>query len=561
MQCRCVLPELNMSKSVAVVLAVLCLIAPEADMASAAEGLPDSLRVVTDAGEVQGAEGDGVREFKGIPFALPPLGDLRFAPPQPPLRRAGTLDATHYKSPCPQVSRFGQTDASENEDCLYLNITAPAARPAPRGGQALKPVIVWVHGGAYVGGSADIYPLAYFSRLGDVIIVSINYRLGVFGFMAHPAFDPAYNGSLGLEDQREALRWVKRNIRQFGGDPDNVTLAGESAGAASVCMQLIAPHEATGLFQKAIIQSIGCTTHLRTAAETAGSGVKIAGLVHCTDPATALSCLRGKSVHELLEAQVQAGKADPRALGPGVGSRSVPAQGAEAFATGQFVRVPMINGGNSDEMGLYVAYEIEAGGTITRDGYVARLRASYGDLAAEIAKRFPLAADASPAAMVGRLESDFMPNGPLSNCLYLETARLASRYVPVYEFEFADPDAPTVMPKPGLVSGPVHSAELLYFYPHISFNSHIDGPDLPAKSQPLSRQMVAYWSQFAHTGRPSAPGLAAWPRYHSPGDVMRLEPGHVGTFDAGGAHQCRFWRQLYPDALGRHANPASKTAR
>jgi para-nitrobenzyl esterase len=542
-----------MFKSMLWMMSILAAPGLETGLVSAAEVSPDPLQVVTDTGVLRGAEGAGVREFKGIPFALPPVGNLRFSPPLPQTRWAGTLDATKYKSPCPQVSRFGQTDASDNEDCLYLNITVPASRP-PAVSHG-KPVIVWVHGGAYVGGSADIYPLDYFARLGNVIIVSINYRLGVFGFMAHPAFDPAHNGSLGLEDQREALRWIKRNIGAFGGDPHNVTLAGESAGAASVCMQLIAPQEAAGLFQKAIIQSIGCTIHLRTAAEAANTGVKIAGLVQCTDPAAAISCLRGKSVQELLEAQVKVGSTDLRAFGLGVGSISVPRQGAEAFATGRFVKVPIINGGNRDEMGLYVGYEIEAGGAITRDNYVKRLRASYGDNAAEIAKRYPITPETSPAAAVGRAESDFMPEGPLNNCLYLETARFASRYVPVYEFEFADPDAPSVTMKPGFASGAVHSAELVYFYPHISFNSRIDGPDLPLQSQPLSRQMVAYWSQFARTGHPLAPGLAVWPRYRSPRDVMRLEPGHVGTFDAARAHQCRFWKTLYPAALG--VNPSA----
>ena len=519
-------------------------------VASAGETSTDPLRIVTETGALRGAAGAGVREFKGIPFALPPTGALRFAPPRPQTRWAETLDATKFKSPCPQVARFGQTDASDDEDCLYLNISVPSSQSKGRGAQLGKPVIVWIHGGAYVGGSADIYPLDYFARSGDVIIVSINYRLGVFGFMAHPAFDPAHNGSVGLEDQREALRWVKRNIRAFGGDPKNITLAGESAGAASVCMQLLAPREAVGLFQKAIIQSIGCTIPLRTANEAATTGTRIADLVHCTDPATALSCLREKPVRELLEAQVKVGAADPRAFGLGVGSVSVPRQGAEAFATGEFVQVPMINGGNRDEMGLYVGYELEAGVKITRDNYVERLRASYGEHAAEIAKHYPLGSDVSPATMVGRVESDFMPEGPLNNCLYLETARLASRFVPVYEFEFADPDAPVVMTKPGFETGAVHAAELPYFFPNISYNSRIDGPDVPPKSQPLSRQMVAYWSEFAHTSHPSVPGLAAWPRYHSPHDVMRLEPGHVGLFDAALAHQCSFWKVLYPAALG-----------
>jgi para-nitrobenzyl esterase len=536
------------ARLILVVLAALAGLAPA--VAPAAEAAADPLRVVTDRGAVRGAAGPGVREFKGIPFALPPTGERRFAPPVPQTPWPGTLDATRYRSPCPQVSRYGQTDASDEEDCLYLNITAPASAAAGRGASRGRPVIVWVHGGAYVGGSADIYPLDYFSRSGDVVIVSTNYRLGVFGFMAHPAFEPAHNGSVGLEDQREALRWVKRNIHAFGGDPGNVTLAGESAGGASVCMQLIAPRESAGLFEKAIIQSLACTVRLRTIDEAAVTGVRVGALVHCTDPATALACLRAKPVHELLEAQVEVGRSSVGAFAPAVGSVSVPRQGAEAFATGAFLRVPILNGGNSDEMGLYVAYEIQAGATITRDSYLERLRANYGDHAAEVARRYPLAADASAAEQVGRIESDFMPGGPLNNCLYLETARLASRYVPVYEFEFADPAAPTVMPEPGLETGPVHSAELPYFFPHISYNSRIDGPDVPPRSQPLSRQMIAYWSRFARTGNPAAPGLAAWPRFRTSHDVMRLEAEHVGTFDAAAAHQCRFWRQLYPDTFG-----------
>jgi len=531
--------------------ALAALLAAAAASAGDAAAAPhDALEVVTDTGVVRGAAGHGVREFKGIPFALPPTGERRFAPPVPQTPWPGTLDATRYRSACPQVARYGQTDASDDEDCLYLNITVPEARSPARRAGAARPVIVWIHGGAYVGGSADLYPLDYFAGAGDVAIVSINYRLGVFGFMAHPAFDAVHNGSLGLEDQREALRWVKRNIAAFGGDPGNVTVAGESAGAASVCMQLIAPREATGLFEKAIIQSIGCTIQLRTAGEAVATGTRVAEIVHCADAATALACLRGRSVAELLAAQVEVAGSSARAFGPSVGSLSVPRQGAEAFASGEFVRVPILNGGNRDEMGLYVGYELEAGGTISGANYLERLRASYGDDAAEVAGRYPLSAYASAAIAVGRAESDYMPGGPLSNCLYLETARLASRYVPVYEYEFTDANAPYVTPTPGPVTGAVHSAELPYFFPHISYNSRIDGPDVPPRSRPLSRQMVAYWSHFAHRGRPSAPGLAAWPRFRSPRDVLQLDPGHVGTFDAARAHQCGFWKTLYPHALG-----------
>lgn len=530
------------------VLGALAWLAPAA--ASAAAERSDPPEVHTDNGVLRGARGPGVLEFKGIPFAAPPLGVLRFAPPRPADPWPGVRDATAYRSPCPQVERYGQTDASDDEDCLYLNVTVPTDAAAASAGHAPKPVIVWIHGGAYVGGSADIYPLDYFARLGDVILVSINYRLGVFGFLAHPAFDRAHDGSLGLEDQRAALRWVRRNIGAFGGDPGNVTVAGESAGAASVCMQLIAPGEAAGLFAKAIVQSLGCTIELRAMDAADATGTELAALVGCGDRATAVTCLRGKSVRELLDAQVTVGGSNVRAFAPPVGSISVPRQGREAFATGQFVRVPLLNGGNREEMGLYVTYEVRAGARYTRGNYLERLRTLYGDHAADVARRYPPPDDAAVAGALGRLESDFMPGSPLTNCLFLETARHAARYVAVYQYEFADPDAPSVLPKPAPEKGPVHSAELAYFFPHVSFNRFIDGPDLAPGSQPLSRQMVAYWSEFARSGRPSPPGQPAWPRYRTSRDVLRLEPGRVGTFDAARAHQCRFWRTLYPATLG-----------
>jgi para-nitrobenzyl esterase len=305
--------------------------------------------VATDTGQLRGFVTDGVQEFRGIPFALPPLGDRRFASPAPQTPWPGVLDATHHRSPCPQVVRYGQTDASEDEDCLYLNIAAPAA--GGKHSHRLRPVLVWIHGGAYVGGSADIYPLRHYAMRGDLVIVSVNYRLGVLGFLAHPSLDPRHAGTLGLEDQREALRWVRRNIRAFGGDPDQVTVAGESAGAASVCMQLIAPRESSGLFQRAIVQSIGCTIRLRSREQANATALRIAAAVHCDDATTAPACLRSKSVAELLQVQVAVSKTESRAFSPVAGTISTPQQGLDAFASGDFVHVPMLTGGNRDEIG------------------------------------------------------------------------------------------------------------------------------------------------------------------------------------------------------------------
>jgi para-nitrobenzyl esterase len=513
---------------------------------SAHAAAADALTVATDLGRVHGAAGPGVRAFKGIPYAVPPVGALRFEPPRPAKPWKGVLDASAYRSACPQVARFGVTDASDDENCLYLNVTVPTA-PAPGGRK--RAVIVWVHGGAYVGGSSNLYPLEYYARTGDVVLVSINYRLGVFGFMAHPAFAPAHNGSLGLEDQREALRWVKRNIAAFGGDPANVTFAGESAGGASVCMQLIAPEQSKGLFQKAIIQSLACGVPLLGQADAGHAGLEVGRRVHCDDAATAVACLRSKSVSELLEAQTAVAAANPRAFAPSVGSTSIPRQGAEAFATGQFLRVPMINGGNRDEMRLYVAYAIQAGQVVSAETYPKLLDALYGAYGPEVLKEYPASEFPAVPSALGTAESDFTPGGPLANCLYLEAGKDASRYVPVYEFEFTDRHAPPEMDDPGFEMGAVHAAELPYFFPHISHNSKVNGPDLEPSSQPVSGAMVAYWSSFARTGVPAAPGLPAWPRFSRNADVMRFDPAAIQPFDAAAEHHCGFWAKLYPDTL------------
>lgn len=506
----------------------------------------DPLVVATHDGLVRGTAGNGVREWKGIPYAAPPSGARRWAMPADPAPWSGIRDAARFSSACPQVVRFNLTEASDDEDCLYLNVAVPVALPR---GANKHAVLIWIHGGAYVGGAANLYPLDYLARTANVVVVSINYRLGVFGLMPHPAFAAAHNGALAFEDQRRAMRWVQQNIVAFGGDPGNVTIAGESAGASSVCIHLTSPTQSAGLFHKAIIQSVGCALRQRTVAEGYSAGLALAEAVGCADAATALDCLRSRPVPQLLAAQTALAARMGRAFAPSVGSDSVPQQPADALASGNFVRVPIINGGLRDEMRLYVGYDHVGGAPVTPQNYADKLRALYGDNTAAVLARYPLSDFSSAPAALGTVMSDFMPGGPLTNCLFLRTAQLASKYVPVYQYEFTDRAAPPVMPDPGFDMGAVHSAELPYQFPRFTNKSIFDGPDLAPGSQRLAGQMAAYWGAFARTGRPRVRGLPAWNRFRSDRAVMRLDPARLGEFDAGTAHRCAFWRRLYPQEL------------
>lgn len=533
--------------------------------------------VATASGPVLGVARHGTVEFRGIPYAEAPVGPLRWASPKPARHWKGVRDGTAFGPACPQQARFNLTEGSEDEDCLSLNVTVPTDR---KPGERL-PVMFWIHGGGFVGGGTNLYRLDKLAREGRMIVVSANYRVGVLGFLAHPAFEDArhHNGNYGLEDQRLALRWVQRNIGVFGGDPRKVTVAGESAGAGSICMHLASPERVDGLFRQAILQSAGCLQPMKTVEQAEPVGTAIAAAVGCGngDRSEALACLRRKPVGELLDAQGRYAATHltdfipfaPVAGTPDRPSFGLPRSVRAAVDQGRLVRVPMLMGGTRHEVRLYVGYWWQGGRAghnppVDEANLPGWLEAFYGrEAAAAIMERYRPAAGwpnaGAVAETLGALMSDYTPGVGINNCMYLHTSQ-AIRQAPVrrgaktpaiYQFEFADEDAPVLgvgigREYPDFRMGSVHSSELNYLFPNLSNTSRIDAPDLAPASARLADRMVAAWAAFIRDGRPKAPGLPAWPAFTGGDTVMLLKPEVSVPYDADAHHQCSaFWQKQF----------------
>jgi para-nitrobenzyl esterase len=532
---------------------------------STPSGIPsgtDPTVVVTDQGAVRGVFRNGALEFRGIPYAESTAGEFRWTLPRPRTPWKGIRDASKFGSACPQVARYHLTEGSSDEDCLFLNVSIPEKAA---GKSEKLPVFVWIHGGAFVGGGSNLYRLDAMAREGGLIVVSLNYRLGALGFLAHPSFEPKV---FGLEDQRAALRWVKTNIAAFGGDPEKITVGGESAGAGSTCAHVASPELVKGLFSKAIIQSAACTSALPTREEASGTALHLAShpKVNCTDPKTALECLRHAPLQGILDAQTEISTKELLGFAIFTHNDTLPAAPADAFRTGKIARVPILMGGTRDELRLYVGYDVQAGAKITPETFPLALKKMYGQTALEIKRNAParilkeyaLKSGDVPAERLGTIMSDYIPTPGINNCMYLKAATLASRVTPVYQFEFADEDAPVLgvgiaaKPDPGFKMGAVHSSELNYLFPKLDNTSNINAPDLSPSSQALADRMISYWSNFVKTGVPAASGLPAWPRFKNPKSTLLLEPRAIRTYDASRAHHCGFWKKLYPEVLGNH---------
>jgi para-nitrobenzyl esterase len=350
--------------------------------------------ITTDKGPVQGAALGSTLTFLGIPFAAPPVGALRWKPPQPAAAWTEARDATKKGPFCPQLNALSPSPMpGTSEDCLTLNVWTPSTAAG-----AKAPVLFWVHGGGFILGSGAeaTYDGQALSEATGSVVVTINYRLGPLGFLAHAALaseDAAYPsaGMYGFEDQRAALVWAKNNIQAFGGDPDNLTLFGESAGGISTCLHLISPLS-KGLFHRAIIESGPCETGTGILEKDAeAQGDDLAKAVGCGDPATALACLRGKAADELLVALP--GKkglisGDGVSWFPMVDGLNIPDQPSTLLAAGKIAKVPVILGSNKNEGTLFFTI-----GASAKDDaeYEALMSSIFANQGAKIVAQYPSA--------------------------------------------------------------------------------------------------------------------------------------------------------------------------
>jgi para-nitrobenzyl esterase len=533
-----------------VVLAIVC-----GSVAIASAGDSFNPLALTESGLVIGTTVNGVNEFLGIPYATPPLGPLRWTPPKPyGLFHDLVLQATQFGGVCPQLGTFGE--AFGTEDCLVLNVYTPANELVDDllkdHGRGL-PVMVWIHGGALTGGAGQFYDPTPLMKKG-VILVTINYRLGYLGFFAQSALDAEHHlaGNYGLMDQQLALKWVQNNIKGFGGDPDRVTIFGESAGGQSVYANLASP-TAAHLFRGAISES-GSYAEFQdyydfivplATGETIGTtlvppGDGVATSVGCSSPTSQSQCLRDAPASAFVLIA-------PPTIYPFVDGTLLTQTPTAAFASGHFNRVPVISGTNHDEYRYFVALaELDSGSPLTAAGYPHAVYSLFGQPGPPpdnsfddfVISLYPLSADlTSPSIELGALGTDDIFACPARNA-----DLLLSQHVPTYAYEFNDETAPSIFPPLSFPLGDSHFIEVQYLFDLEGFGIT---PTFTPEQQELSDTMIGYWTQFAKTSNPNSPGAPTWSQYSVGGSFESLiaptpDAESDASFDTD--HKCSsFW--------------------
>jgi para-nitrobenzyl esterase len=523
----------RMRKTLALAVAALAVAASVAGIAGAGSASAATSPTVSTAnGEVQGTVTAANRVFLGIPYAAAPAGNLRWEPPQPAANWSGVLNATQPGPECAQVEELSGNTLAGSEDCLNLNVYTPvSSSPAP------LPVMIFIPGGGYVFGSNNDVNPSVLAAKEKMIVVTINYRLGALGYLDLPSLsseNAAAAGNFGLLDQQAAMKWVQANIANFGGNPSRVTIAGESAGGASVLANVISP-TAAGLFQSAIVES-GAGTGFTTQAAAQAQGAAFAANVGCTNPATQLACLRALPVDTILSNELD--NAPPILLAsdmiwsPTAGGADLPNLPAAAFASGSYNKVPILQGTNHDEWRLFAGVQMLQGDVLTASSYVGLMDYLFGPRAASVLAVYPSSNYTSPDAAYAAVATD---EGFVCSARTID--RAVSQTVPVYTYEFNDPNAPEVLfTVPGFPLGAYHTAELLYVFPTAGF------PGFTTAQVALSNQIMNYWGNFVAHDTPN-PGPPTWLPYNNFSDwFMSLAPSNTGmisTFSA--EHNCSFW--------------------
>ncbi|WP_295818843.1 carboxylesterase/lipase family protein [uncultured Deinococcus sp.] len=491
-----------------------------------------------------------VQQFLGIPYAAPPTGPNRWKAPQPAPTWTAPRDARTAGPICPQVviALFpvpGRTPGEilGSEDCLTLNVYAPQGATAA----SRLPVMVWIHGGSFVAGAGSSYDASVLAQKNGIVVVTLNYRLGPLGFLALPALDAeaqgGASGNYGLQDQQAALTWVKRNIGAFGGDPARVTVAGESAGGMSVCAQLASP-QAAGLFQQAIIQSGLCTSpgNAVLQKDAATRNVKYAENLGCRS--TDVACLRGADVSKLLTTRVPGLRPISNLVwSPTYGTPLLPRTLNDAFTQGAFNRVPVMAGTNHDEGRLFVPVASPDGSPVSLVKYWASAGLLVGAPRAQrVLLQYPFRRYGTPALAFATMFTD-----GVFSCPAIRVNSALSRYVPVYAYEFNDPQAVSVIKSPSDLPGlgSYHSSSLVYAFQTPLPGVADSGAFTPAQRS-LSDAFSAAWAAFVKTGKPGVSGQAAWQLFDpAHANVQVFTPVSVRestTFATD--HKCAFWLAL-----------------
>jgi para-nitrobenzyl esterase len=509
------------------VLAVLCVMALALGVFSGCGTTQTSLNVVKlDSGKISGVQQGGTWTYLGIPYAKPPVGNLRGKPPEAPVAWSGTRACTQYGATCPQPPgpvSFG----NESEDCLYLNVWTPAKTPTEK-----LPVMVWIYGGAFTTGSGSDprFNGVNLTKQG-VIVVTINYRVGMFGFMAHPQLsqESAHHssGNYGLMDMIQALKWVKTNINGFGGDPGRVTVFGQSSGAESIQYLLVSP-PARGLFQRAISES-GPRWHYGwiapmnpTLKDAEKTGEQIAVNLGLADASDQIAAMRAKSSDDVLKAAgYNVLASDPPSgiqAAVNVDGWIIPEKPETLYNAGKQMNVPVLIGSNKDDGTLFGGIVQKNNTTVSQ--YKPIIQGAVGEAAAnEVVGMFPMTTN----AQVGPTVSNLLTQMDFASCArYICDSTRAKTTSKAFLYQFTRVP-PT---QAGALLGCCHSAEIQYVFGNLP-SSEGYGP----KDTQISNAMMGYWTRFAKTGDPNGGGSTAWPTYSS--KEQNLEIGDQVKANAG----------------------------